>query len=203
MPAGGPSSALVRPLLRSAQHPPCSSTASPNTKHLGTYLRVSGSIRYDMRCKFAQANSVVAPLTKPVFRRQNIELPYRAALLDTLAMTRATYAAGIWHSLTAKDEAVWIQGSRPHLPCPTRAGCQQRFSPVPGGQSNMPPIQPASPLGTAHAPRLGTCPIHWPAAAGAAPRSPLQGARPGAYIVAPGNRRGCRMDEQSPRRPPS
>ena len=90
--------------------PPVSLTCVTQYKHLGTLLRSTGKAKQDLRQKFAAAQAVTAPLAKPVFRRRTVPLPHRATLLDTLAMTRATYGVAIWHNLTCAEEEAWTQG---------------------------------------------------------------------------------------------
>ncbi|CAE7300846.1 unnamed protein product [Symbiodinium sp. CCMP2592] len=80
-------------------------------KHLGTTLRTTGGVRNDLRTKFAHAQAVVSPLMRSVFRRASVPLAQRATLLDTLAMTRATFGVAIWHHLTAQEQAVWSHGT--------------------------------------------------------------------------------------------
>ncbi|CAE7949096.1 unnamed protein product, partial [Symbiodinium sp. KB8] len=90
--------------------PAVSLTCVTQYKHLGTLLRATGKARQDLRQKFAAAQAVTAPLAKQVFRRQTVPLADRATLLDTLALTRATYGVAIWHDLTQAEAELWEQG---------------------------------------------------------------------------------------------
>ncbi|CAE7348568.1 unnamed protein product [Symbiodinium sp. CCMP2592] len=137
-------------------------------KHLGTTLRTTGGVRTDLRIKFAHAQTVVSPLMRPVFRRQTVPLEQRAVLLDTLAITRATYGVAIWHHLNQRDEALWSHGlsklyralhrprivdGAPHFPTASLI-CYQSGRPCPVSQRKLLILEHARFLGGQQLERL-------------------------------------------------
>ena len=137
-------------------------------KHLGTTLRTTGGIRADLRAKFAHAQAVTSPLMKPVFKRQSVPLPHRAALLDTLAMSRATYGVAIWHHFSNRDACLWehstaklyralhkpvIVDGAPHFPEASLL-CYQSGRPCPEDQRKLLVLEHGRFLGTQQLERL-------------------------------------------------